>query len=100
KSISAGAERTASRRMVLLVTDIFVGRHAFFRGMEMLRHGRHDILVFDLMDHEELTFPFAGTTRFEDLEGPDIITCDPRALRQGYIEVVEEYLTEVRRGCA
>ena len=24
----------------------------------------------------------AGTTRFEDLEGPDTITCDPRALRR------------------
>jgi uncharacterized protein (DUF58 family) len=94
------AENIPSRSMVVLISDIFVDRDAFFRGIEMLRHGRHDILVFHVMDHEELTFPFAGTTRFEDLEGPDIITCDPRALRQGYIEVVEEYLTEVRRGCA
>ena len=26
--------------------------------------------------------------------------CDPRALRDGYIEALEEYLVEVRRGCA
>jgi uncharacterized protein (DUF58 family) len=94
------AENIPSRSMVVLISDIFVDREAFFRGMEMLRHGRHDILIFHIMDHEELSFPFTGTTRFEDLEGPDVITCDPRALRQGYIEVVEEYLTEVRRGCA
>ena len=79
---------------------IFVDREAFFRGIEMLRHGRHDILVFHVMDHEELTFPFAGTTRFEGMEELPQLTCDPRALRDGYMEALEEYLVEVRRGCA
>jgi hypothetical protein len=66
----------------------------------MLRHGRHDVLVFHVMDDDELKFPFAGTTRFEGMEELDHLTCDPRALRDGYIEALEEYLVEVRRGCA
>jgi hypothetical protein len=32
-------------------------------------------------------------------ELPDLI-CDPRALRDGYLAALEEYLVEVRRGCA
>ena len=28
------------------------------------------------------------------------LLCDPRALRDGYIEALQEYLVEVRRGCA
>ena len=32
-------------------------------------------------------------------ELPNVL-CDPRALRDGYIEALEEYLVEVRRGCA
>jgi len=52
------------------------------------------------MDQDELTFPFAGTTRFEGMEELMQLTCDPRALRDGYIEALEEYLVEVRRGCA
>ena len=28
------------------------------------------------------------------------LQCDPRALRDGYLEALEEYLVEVRRGCA
>jgi hypothetical protein len=27
------------------------------------------------------------------------LLCDPRALREGYMEALEEYLVEVRRGC-
>ena len=30
--------------------------------------GRHDVLVFHILDDDELTFPFAGTTRFEGME--------------------------------
>ena len=66
----------------------------------MLRHRRHDILVFHVLDEDEMEFPFTGTTRFEGMEELPQLMCDPRALRDGYIEALEEYLTEVRRGCS
>ena len=65
----------------------------------MLRHRRHDVMVFHILDDDELTFPFAGTTRFEGMEELPDLLCDPRALRDGYLEALEEYLIEVRRGC-
>ena len=64
----------------------------------MLRHLRHDVMVFHVMDDDELDFEFTGMTRFEGLEALPDLFCDPRALRQGYLEAVEEYLVEVRRG--
>ena len=94
------AENVPTRSMIILISDLFVDRDALFRGLEMLRHGRHDLLLFHVMDDDELVFPFTGTTRFEGMEELDQILCDPRALRDNYLEVVEEYLTEVRRGCA
>lgn len=94
------AEKAASRSMIVLVSDLLVDREPLFRGLEMLRHGRHDVLVFHVMDEDELSFPFAGTTRFEGMEELEQLLCDPRALRDGYLEALEEYLIEVRRGCA
>ncbi len=94
------AENAPARGMMVVVSDLLVDREPFFRGLEMLRHGRHDVLVFHVMDDDELTFPFAGTTRFEGMEDVSHLLCDPRALRDGYMEALEEYLTEVRRGCA
>jgi uncharacterized protein (DUF58 family) len=94
------AENIPQRSMIVLISDLFVDREPLFRGLQMLRHGRHDILLFHVLDHEELTFPFAGTTRFEGMEELEQVLCDPRALREGYLEALHEYLTEVRRGCA
>ena len=86
--------------MIILISDLLVDREPLFRGLEMLRHGRHDVLVFHVLDEEELTFPFSGTTRFEGMEKSSICCAIRAALRDGYIEALEEYLVEVRRGCA
>lgn len=93
-------ERVSSRGMIVLVSDLLVDREPLFRGLEMLRHRRHDVLIFHVLDDDELTFPFAGTTRFEGMEELPHLLCDPRALRDGYLEALEEYLVEVRRGAA
>jgi hypothetical protein len=85
--------------MIIIVSDLLVDRGPLLRGLEMLCQRRHDILVFHVMDDDELTFPFAGTTKFEGMEELPHLVCDPRALRDGYIEALEEYLVEVRRGC-
>jgi uncharacterized protein (DUF58 family) len=94
------AEEAPARGMVVLISDLLVDREPLFRGLQMLKHRRHDVLVFHVMDYDELNFPFAGTTRFEGMEQLEQLLCDPRALRDGYLEALEEYLVEVRRGCA
>jgi uncharacterized protein (DUF58 family) len=93
------AESMHGRGLVVVVSDLLVDREPLFRGLEMLGHRRHDILVFHILDEDEVSFPFSGTTRFEGMEEMPHLICDPRALRDGYIEALEEYLLEVRRGC-
>ncbi len=36
------AETTPARGMVILISDLLVDREPLFKGLEMLRHGRHD----------------------------------------------------------
>lgn len=93
------AEAMPARGLVVLISDLLCDREPLFKGLEMLRHRRHDVVVFHILDDDELLFPFAGMTRFEGLEELPHLLCDPRALRDGYLAELEEYLTEVRRGC-
>ena len=92
-------ESMPARGMVVVLSDFLVDREQLIKGLEMLCQRRHDILVFHILDADEMTFPFTGTTRFEGMEELPHLLCDPRALRDGYLEALEEYLTEVRRGC-
>jgi hypothetical protein len=47
-----------------------------------------------------LDFPFTGPTRFDGLETPAFVNCNPRALREGYLEALGEFLEELRHRCA
>jgi uncharacterized protein (DUF58 family) len=94
------AEAAHGRGMIIIVSDFLVDREPLMRGLEMLRHARHDVMVFHVMDDDELTLPFTGMTRFEGMEELPHLMCDPRALRDGYLQALEEYLVEVRRGCS
>jgi uncharacterized protein (DUF58 family) len=93
-------DQMAARGMVIIVSDLLTDRGPLWKGLDMLCHRSHDILVFHVLDDDEVAFPFQGTTRFEGMEMLPDLLCDPRALRDGYLEELEQYLVEVRRGCA
>ena len=86
--------------MVVLISDLLGDRDQILSGIRLLRQRGHDVLVFHVMDDDELDFPFSGPTRFEGLELPEFLNCNPRALREGYLESLEEYLHDILRGCA
>jgi uncharacterized protein (DUF58 family) len=94
------AETYPRRGMVVLISDLLTERDGLFKGLRILRQRGHDVLVFHVMDDDELDFPFTGPSRFEGMELPQQLTCNPRALRDGYMECLNRYLDEVRRGCA
>lgn len=95
------AAQTYPRRgMMVVVSDLFGDIESTLKGLRVLRQRGHDVLVFHVMDDDELEFPFSGPTRFEDLESDTRLNCNPKALREGYLEAVQEFLDEMRRGCA
>jgi len=98
--LRTAAETYPRRGLMLLVSDLLVDREGLFRGLRLLRSRGHDVIVFHVMDDDELDFPFNGPTRFEGLELPAGLSCNPRAFRAGYLAALSEYLEEVRRGCA
>ena len=93
--------QTYSRKgMFFIFSDLFVNRDELFSGLKALRAQGSDVVVFHILDDDELDFEFSGPTRFEGLELPQILRCNPRALRDGYIEALKEYLKEIAKGCA
>ncbi len=94
------AESFPRRGMVVLVSDLLGDTDRLARGLRLLRQRGHDVMVFHVMDDDELDFPFSGAARFEGLELPEHLHCNPRALREGYLEAVDTFLHEVRRQCS
>lgn len=88
------------RSLMVIASDFLGSEKESLRGLGSLRKAGHDILVFHILDDDELDFPFNDPTRFEGLETIDHLTCNPRALREGYLESLERFLNRIRHACA
>lgn len=93
-------ESLTRRSIVVLLSDLFCPREDLFRGLQLLRQRKHEVIALHVMDDEELEFRYSGTMRFEGLEGAGKLTCDPAALRVGYLKALESFLDVIRRRCA
>lgn len=94
------ADEKSQKGMVVLVSDLFAPVDELFRGLRLLKKRGHDVLLFHVLDDQELDFNYAGTTRFEGLEDAGTLTCDPKSLRAGYQAAMTAFLEEVRRKSA
>lgn len=94
------AETYPQRGMMILISDCLADAPGLIRGLKEFRRRGHDVLALHVMHSDELDFPFSGPLRFEGLETPEFLTCNPRALREGYLAALQEYLDEVRTNCA
>jgi uncharacterized protein (DUF58 family) len=93
------AERISRRAIIILLSDLFDDPEDILAGLRHLRYKRHEVVIMHVMDPAELEFPFQEATLFRGLEEyPELLT-DPRSLRDGYLEQVNTFITDLQRGC-
>lgn len=90
---------TIPRRGVVAIASDLLGTTNLLDALQMLRQRGHDVIMIHVLHRDELEFPFTGATRFEGLEGAEFLNCNPRALREGYLEAVQQFLEQTRRLC-
>lgn len=93
------AERINRRSLIFVLSDMFDEVPEILAGFKHLRHKRHEVVLWHILDGAELTFPFQESTLFKGLEQyPDLLT-EPRSLRDGYLEQIETFIRDLKRGC-
>lgn len=80
--------------------DVGMDDSPLVRAVQMLRHRRHEVVVFHIMDPQELTFDFTGRRRFQGLESLPTAVADPTRLRADYLDIAHAFLREVKAACA
>ncbi|HMS15817.1 MAG TPA: DUF58 domain-containing protein [Planctomycetota bacterium] len=94
------ADRLRSRSLVVVFSDLLDRNdEGILRGLHRMGHRGHDVIVFHVLDHDEITFPFDRMTRFEGLEVVDHLLADPKALREAYLAELEQFQTRLKGIC-
>jgi uncharacterized protein (DUF58 family) len=93
------AERINRRAILFVISDMFEDLQPILAGLKHLRHKKHEVVLWNILDAAELTFPFQESTLFRGLEQyPELLT-DPRSLRESYLEQINGFLADLKRGC-
>jgi len=87
------------RGMLILISDLFSDADRLLTGLKHLRHRRHEVIVFHVLDEDELTFPFQQLTLFKGMEGYPSLFAEPRALREQYLAELNRFVARVRDEC-
>ena len=78
------ADAMAKRGMVVLISDLLDDADAVIQGLKHFRFQGTDVIVFQVLDPDEIDFPFERATRFEDLETGEELMTVPGLVRDHY----------------
>jgi len=93
------AGQVRRRGMIIVISDLFGDPDRLLAGLRHLRHRRHEVIVFNILDEQELTFPFTDLTLFKGMESMPQLFAQPQALREQYLEELNKHLDRIRSEC-
>ena len=91
------ANTLTKRGMVVLISDLLDDPAEIIRGLKHFQFRGIDVIVFHVLDHDEIEFPFERATRFQDLETNEEVMAVPGAVRGHYLKGIGSLIEQYRR---
>ena len=83
------AERIKKRGLVIIISDLFDDPENIMNGLKHFRHGKQEVILFHILDRNELEFDFNTRTKFVDMESGEEITTDPWHVKNEYKNLIK-----------
>jgi uncharacterized protein (DUF58 family) len=90
------AEHFKRRGILLLISDFYDEPDAILEAIKPLRFLGNDLIVFHVLDPQEISFDYKDASAFEDLESREQIPVVPDSFRAQYRQLVQEHITALR----
>ncbi|MDD5348967.1 MAG: DUF58 domain-containing protein [Chthoniobacteraceae bacterium] len=94
------ADGLKRKGLVILISDLLDEPEQVISALQHFRFQGHEVIVFQVMDNGELTFPFNTITEFTDLETGQKTLVSPEGMKPVYMEELRRFLAAYEKGCA
>jgi len=91
------SESTRRRSIVVLISDLYEEPDAVLAALANVRGRGNELIVFHLLDRNELEFPFTDATNFVDLETGEKMPLVPDYLRSAYKDLITQHTEALGR---
>ena len=97
--LSEVTQRIRRPSLIVLISDMLDDVDELLQSLKMVRHAGHDLVLLQVLDEEEITFPFDQMSRFEGLEDLLHVMTDPLLIAGSYRRAMAEFQKRIRIGC-
>jgi uncharacterized protein (DUF58 family) len=94
------AELLTRRGIIVLISDLYDEPKQVLEGLEHLRFRGNDVVVFQVLDRQELDFEFNEPIVLEDSETEEQMHVMPDELRDEYLRLIRKHVDALREGAA
>src|SRR5262249_14155748 len=88
------------RGIIIVISDFYDEPEEIIKALEHLRFKGNDVIIFHVLDRNELEFEFSEPVLLEDSETEEQIHVLPEILAQGYRMVIREHIDRLRNGAS
>ena len=81
----------------MLISDFYEDPETVVEAVKPLRFRGNDIMVFHILDKDEIEFGFSDASPFEDLETGEQMPVVPEAFRDEYRSLVSAHIEGLRK---
>jgi uncharacterized protein (DUF58 family) len=92
--------RIHRRGLLVILSDGFGDVKELISALAHFRFAKHEVMFFQILDRDEMEFPFKQWTKFESLEqaGQERLI-DPAQFRSVYLDNLRQFQDELTTGC-
>ena len=91
--------RMGRRQIVMIFSDFFTDVDALEPVLQRLRYQQHEVVLFHVLHHDEVSFEFEDMIKFVGLEVSEEILMQPTDLRAAYLAALERYTFRLEGVC-
>jgi uncharacterized protein (DUF58 family) len=94
------APKLKRRGLVVILSDCMGDIASISKSLALFRSKKHEVVFFQILDPDEIDFPFSGRMQFRDIENTaNEHTVDARSLQEAYIRRLEEHQAALKEAC-
>jgi uncharacterized protein (DUF58 family) len=91
--------RMRRREIVIILSDFFTNLESFEASLQRMRYHRHEVVLFQILHHDELAFEFDGMVKFVGIELPEELITQPEELRRAYLQAFGQFNAQLEELC-
>ena len=93
------AEVIKKRGLIILISDLFDSPEKVLSGLQHFRYKGHEVVVFHVLDRQELKLDFPQRIRFRDMESGEEMITEPWYIQADYQRSIETFCNYYKIQC-